>query len=1041
MIKFYIENELNDIRIEPQVVESLDTTLDYMTCVLKANNIKDAYAPCQKCILENTDKNGNVEKISYVIVSDTVSVYSTKPLLYTHALQLSQSTRLLSKHLLRNSVFSQPANRERKAFYSICNVEYTTTDAQSEEYTIFTHLSETKKLGAQYWLDALILNEKEKLKSLKYKIVISVGYYLRDSSDNSFEQLNDFTSQIGQCISTNAVKLHFYDVNDLTKEDIYVLPITSETKLNAYVEDANLLNALKNSGSKNIGFYITNDYGEETTDFDFVRYDETILTDKTKQPKVVNFQFHLDCDTYYFTAYDVLETILKEQRQKTNNYENELLFNLPPKDSELYNLLNETIPPSLTFTQSNIYDAIQEIFNIYDATFYLDTSNTLQIRYLNERNNKQVNKNEMCGETSASSEEKYNNGLITYYQNAIKSEIFPSNGNYAKLRNTDLGVSTKDVYVFYVPHNIDSIISLNYLNKYGITLGYFNLGSWTTVAIKDINLDLDLSQFCYEKKLYSLLDKASDFPSVTNNVAIKATQINCVYYTSGTDYINVYNDVYETMWDIKKKPIGNVIKSAFYRYFGIRYPGQAGAVEFQVAIPDAYNWSDFDFRCEYLAKLDGRAKAESSYPKYEGEYLVNQGNGVVDLDKLGVNVFGLTLKLGNNSMSFTHKATTFSDRIRRGQIYIDNDNSVWVANKCTYVPINEDTAIGNITFIKNFNALAQNVKLDNQKRLSNISSELTQKCTDNYCEYLYFAQNETDLIGEGQRLVLNGNFIANAIKETLKPTNDFKPINLALFSGYNSKGGELVFGNDKEPVRYVFVPLIKYGFGNAFCYEMNFASAISAGNRTRVTNDKNYTDTYFYTDDNGWCDLVSIDLLNTNFSFDTDFPFINIDKLETNKYTNYGKINKLEYFKKPNEIFGLNYELICLPMPNKVNEDFIGREFIQNGAFVKDTNDIKNTYFYYETSEDKKYSIMDLKAHGTKVLITNVATSAFSTLSPYKAVITLNANLSNVDIKSWAIANSNGDLLLSSNYLMNKTLIGDKTQITLYFLPRHNRLL
>lgn len=1040
MIKFYIENELNDIRIEPQVVESLDTTLDYMTCVLKANNIKDAYAPCQKCILENTDKNGNVEKISYVIVSDTVSVYSTKPLLYTHALQLSQSTRLLSKHLLRNSVFSQPANRERKAYYSISNVINQITEF-GEDKSYFTHVDEKFFLNAEYWLEQLILNEKEKLRTLKYKIVISVGYATSDN-ENSFEQLNDFTSPIGQCISTNAVKLHFYDVDDITKEDIYVLPIANETKLNVFVEDANLLNALKNSGSKNVGFYITNDYGEKTTDFDFVRYDKTILTDESKKPQVVNFQFHLECDTYYFTAYDILETILKEQRQKTNNYENDLLFNLPPKDSELYNLLNETIPPSLTFAQSNIYDAIQEIFNIYDATFYLDANNTLQIRYLNERNNKQVNKNEMCGETSASSEEKYNNGLITYYQNAIKSEIFPNNGNYAKLRNTDLGVSTSDVYVFYAPHNIDSVISLNYLNKYGFKMGIMVNSVLSALAIKNVNLDLDLSTFCYEKKLYSLLDKETDIFNESKVKQLRATQINCVYYTSGTDYINVDNDVYKNEWGIQKKPIVNVIKSAFYRYFGIRVPNSGDvATQFDISIPDAYNWYEFDFRCEYLAKLDGRAKVESSYPKYEGEYLVNQSSGFVDLDKLGVNIFGLTLKLGNNSMSFTHKATTFSDRIRRGQIYIDNDNSVWVANKCTYVPINEDTAIGNITFIKNFNALAQNVKLDNQKRLSNISSELTQKCTDNYCEYLYFAQNEADLIGEGQRLVLNGDFITNAIKETLKPTNGFKPINLALFSGYNSKGSELVFGNDKEPVRYVFVPLIKYGFGNAFCYEMNFTSAISASNRTRVTNEKNYTDAYFYTDDNGWCDLVSIDLLNANFSFDTDFPFINIDKLETDKYTNYGKINKLEYFKKPNEIFGLNYELICLPMPNKVNEDFIGREFIQNGAFIKDTNDILNTYFYYETSEDKKYSIMDLKAHGTKVLITNATASAFSILSPCKAVITLNANLSNVDIKSWAIANSNGDLLLSSNYLMNKTLIGDKTQITLYFLPRHNRLL
>ena len=43
------------------------------------------------------------------------------------------------------------------------------------------------------------------------------------------------------------------------------------------------------------------------------------------------------------------------------------------------------------------------------------------------------------------------------------------------------------------------------------------------------------------------------------------------------------------------------------------------------------------------------------------------------------------------------------------------------------------------TFVKNFNALSQNISIDKDKRLTNIDKALTIKSEDNYCEYLYFS--------------------------------------------------------------------------------------------------------------------------------------------------------------------------------------------------------------------------------------------------------------------------------------------------------------
>ena len=71
-----------------------------------------SYAPLQSVTL-TTDDN---EEICFVLVSDKVDLVSLNPLKYKHTLTCSQNTRLLSKHIVRNSVISQTPRTQKIAY-------------------------------------------------------------------------------------------------------------------------------------------------------------------------------------------------------------------------------------------------------------------------------------------------------------------------------------------------------------------------------------------------------------------------------------------------------------------------------------------------------------------------------------------------------------------------------------------------------------------------------------------------------------------------------------------------------------------------------------------------------------------------------------------------------------------------------------------------------------------------------------------------------------------------------------------------------------
>ena len=57
---------------------------------------------------------------------------------------------------------------------------------------------------------------------------------------------------------------------------------------------------------------------------------------------------------------------------------------------------------------------------------------------------------------------------------------------------------------------------------------------------------------------------------------------------------------------------------------------------------------------------------------------------------------GVSLQMGEPTLSATHKISSWANRIKKGQIYTDENGDKWLANICSYTIIGDDLFVGNI---------------------------------------------------------------------------------------------------------------------------------------------------------------------------------------------------------------------------------------------------------------------------------------------------------------------------------------------------------
>lgn len=946
-MKFYIKENASwvehDILVAPQLIETFDESLDNFSCIIKLTNVDTPFEPDTLCKLQLTDKT-----LLFIIATDEVQLISRSLQYYQHNLTLVQNTRLLSKHLVRNSVFSQPARRYERAMYGYyCDMF---GDKANTKTSLFN----------------VALDRKRKLeKSQTFKVIINPYVLFNDNYKYNYTSLSQFEY-------TTDGGATWYSLAEETVHINITLTLYNGEKEFQFVSVL----------AKNVIFGQPIYFDLDTVDSNIqsISFEISFGNNLTIRPIVYNEQYCVSCNllttlevkTYYFTMYDIVQTLKKQT--KTDLY-------TVVSNSELGLLLKDTIAPNLTFTSSTLFDCLTEIFRFYDATFTINEEGFLGIEYLNQ--NRNAITKDFTNKSLTIKEDEYNCGLVNVFENALIEQE-----ELCIPKNTTLGVVEESNWVLELSHDIQEILSFEFLlPAHSIT------GGDTTDTY------IDLTNYIVEQELYSQLPQYIDNKQ---NITTVRTQYNCFGYSGNR--ISIGGSFKKWGWGKDEKALdwfyGNWVKIAYY-----------GGNTVSTAL-SSIEYSEVKVRIKYLSRTNGRLRIENDMTRYKGEMLVNQSQGYVDTNKLGLNILGLSLKLGNPTLSLTQKICSWEDRIIKGDIYT-YQNANWLANSVRYTFYNDFIQVS-VDFVKNYNALSQRVQVNREKRLSNISNELTIKAEENILEYVYVARyNDTseDLYIDRTYLY---SFIAAAFGYDYSYSTN---IDFACIDTYY-ESGELIVNN-------IYMPLLKYAAGNTLCLEMSYNSPISAGNSTSFgTANSGYSQSVFYTDDSGWADKIKFKLCSfTDKSFTYTHPKINNDEKQEICSFDY------DFYKRPNEILSLNYQLVFLPFDKEV---IIGNALITENGLLKNIQN-KKLYIYYSYSE--KYSVFDTKVLGNKVEITEHSiTTSNNSLS---MILTGNGTWDYTKLKSYAIGDELGNLYIGFNSLF---ILSPQIQVRFYFITKHNRL-
>ena len=1022
-MKIYINEQLIKSEVLPLDTPTLDETLETFSFALKAVPTATPYAPMQAVRIEMENQENDV--LNLVLVSDSVTTFSLNPLRYKHSITCIQNTRKLSKHLVRNSVFSQPAYLNKKSF----NAQSAGIFANEGEFDYSNEYITSLNQASE----KLSLDSKEKIAHsyLQFKLQFMYGKVGHASPHywnytcKSVNEILDIVS-VDSLTETASLTLQYKNAAHQTITQT-ITPSTlglTEFPINKDMVRFDLIKNLANEGCYDFELLFDNGSFLNPTVSD-------IDNENTLEYWMV--QVEIVAETYYNSAYDVLNLLAERQKQEDGRYSKKSLFSLPVS-GELHDLLVSTVAPNFTFTQLTMYECVAEVFRLFDAIFTMDEDGELGIEYFNDYNKEPLENPKFVGRQLSLSEDKYTNGLISYYQDGRIVKTYPEHDSFAHLRSERLGIPDDTDHSLIVQKPIQSIVSC-FLLPNAI---HFGTKKGTAGYTSTNGFPIEVTRYVIDESLWSSLDTGG-FSPTDDLETIK--QANSIYFEKNNNVIKVSYS-YKGSFGVTYYAYKNMINTALVRMGGMRTVSVGGSTTSPIAScyvtsPTDDEWNDIKMKVTYVASLDGRVKVESIENKYEGETLVDQVNGAVDLNKLGLNMLGLSLKMGEPTLNAAHRISTWDKRIKTGDIY-QYEGGTWVANVCAYTFVG-DHIQGNISFVKNFNSLALRTQLFREKRVSNISRELTIKSEDNYIEYCYYTTDDSVVSLEHyQEIAISKDNLSDGFLGSLGMSLDYK-----LGFGSLKTGRDITIGLFPTPVTIperIYIDLSVYGAGNMLCFEFAFDSPMNAGNKTVFVeseawfgSDKYFTSAVKYTDEAGFMDTASIEIIkgDRKFDFDTNFPTIIESNPGSRVYNDFLEIPELRIYKQPNEIFALNYEICFLPYPTRKAIDFIGSAFINKNFFTEGESFGRTLYFYY-ADDDFKYSILDTEGHGTKQAIGDVTRA---TVNNYFKITFWHGTILTA-YKNWAVCDENGKILFASNTGAEAGSISRD----IFFVPRHNRL-
>lgn len=897
----------------------------------------------------------------FVILSDSVSLAALNPTYYIHNISYIERNKLTAFKQIRNTIFSQPST----------NIKAHSVVTYGGVYT--TSASEAIQASANFGSFELGTNEKVNTGTL----LIHSDFF--NDSVVSTIQHDLAPTTISVTIQKDGVVVYTYSLPN----DYLDTPIPLPTNLKNYINS--------NSGvyTLNVAITLNND----------------IIT-PNQTNTIYSLQADLFLNTYYYTLYDIIDILNKQTALDDARFTNAKTFVMPPAESTLYTILKRTIAPNFTFTQSSLFDALSQVFKVLDGIFTLSGANVLGIIYFNDNTTIANVDSNLTGIKKTIAQEDYVNNLVCYYQNGRTEnfETYPNKVNYAPCTSSVFGVPNNNSWIFKTPHLIENIENVN------VELTQFQIFVSVTYQQNPITIrcnftgtfPINLTPFVYSRDIWEQLDSSSTV------VYTSRTQLNTIYFSQNTNFIYV-GDLEQTI-NGSTYSIWNAIESAIMYQFNVGgagniVPASFGALRFQVV---------------YRPVLNGRTKIEQGN-KFNGDILTNQNAGQVNIERLGLNMEGQIIRLGNQTITTSQKVSDWSSVVHKGYLWQRNDGNYY-ANVVDIMCENDGFMV-NVEWSKNFNRKNSFVQLDQVKRFSEISDSLTIDSEDNYNEYVYLS-TQASLQSENLQLDNPAGQTTQIIKNNINSylgMNDY--VNGALnfdYAAYNYNANE-----------YLYLPLTKYVYGNMLCFEMKYDSPISAGTQLQVKqgwwSTSYYAKPILYTATNGFANTLNLYFAHNSDSvvFTQDFPILPSSIL-TDSIT--GQILNLAYYKKPNEIFGLNYGIVFLAYNNE--QIYLSNSFLKKLPLISDsanTEPITGCKILYSTTQ--LYSIFDTEGVGT-ILATGTANWHCNATSWTFTGATLP-----VGTISWALVDSNNNIIVA----VNETITTAKTP-TLNIFYKHTKI-
>ena len=1063
-------------------------SFDAGTMELEWNECKNAIFPNTPFFIKETISN---KVWSFIVAEDKVEIVRKEsPQKYLHTLTITQSIHKLNDVPLRNTVFGQ----------LITNYSFT-------KPTLFIGVAKYVYEGDNWYHrrsieENIVVNHNFNtfnFNKIAYPFTINNAKYVRTASIKCSTIINSFSKISGvaggqvsgykgrtSAKRLTSLSLRFYNFDD--NSDYMTINLSGNQIYDFYTFTQSQIDWL--ARVKKFVILIRN--GTIDTDASHYNLDETLdpqyITGHGEDRYMplllglLNIEFNIEFGNY--TLWDVLDIINEQCRKEYNGQKLPAYYTMPSKtDGGQGELLANTLAPDFSFTNSDLYSAVAKVMTFIDAFPVLDENGVLGFQYLNDLSQNEIDPLLKADDKVVLNEKEFTNKLAVYIQNgkSLTPITFPAKNVYRLPNTTKFGIADRNDWYWTVDKPIDYIkkitilttsasattttpyISGDKIGNLGDQDGYSFAYTGVRFSYSGISgkMDVDMTSVVVREEVYGTLPVGFGNSSDAN-------QNNTLYYRKGDN--KIYCGITGKVNNVSTE--SDVLHWAIRRAISYSY-GFGGSLAL------TYNYTDWtssvtegsktkvSFNCIYYAINDDKLSQESTINKTEKETPISQNETKAQINRLGNNLQGLIAKLGNDEHSVTMPITDLNEKIELGTKYIDDLGNTWIATRIkTDFTTSESKVIVSVTFSKNYNALAQFTTVNQDKRFFEISNQITTKGYENLNEFVYFT-SKPKTSTELNDLATNIAFTANGWRaifakcfNATSQLNDYHSVfETARFASADNSGNILSRA-------YIFPKV--YGAGNQICFELDYQEPLQAGISTTLDNEnRRFGKASLYTDATGAADKVTIVC-----NFREKDSWVELSDSYPSQSGNLSgieifRINSYWYYKKPNEIFHVNYAINFMPYWTKVVDDlgtslyryeeiFFGDKFVNENGIIPNTdyeNGKPRTFKLFVS--DVKYSMLDNKvdADSIEVAGTITITGTLTTLEggstslgyAHYGSLEVKVNGESYDLgtnKNWALTDEDGNIYIAVNreYDDEGNLLSNETPKLYLFSSRYRKI-